>query len=167
MKYLIPKGFHFSIPPLPIFHFNVKKVKYYIKFDRNCWYKREDVIYTGINKLCGLGFGLNHHIDSVRIGWQPDFDNENKINLYSYWYDESDNKEYQKYPLGEVCTDTGFEISIKIDNDEYEVMVFGQKFYIDNEIPDKKWGLWLRPYFGGKSRSPKTMKIWISKNVIK
>lgn len=167
INYNIFKHFHFSLPPYPIFHCKIKEMKYKIKFDKNCWYPREDVEYTGINKLCGLGFGLNHHNNSIRIGWQPDFENENSILLYAYWYDSDKDGTYQKSLIGDILTNKEFSAGIKIFKDHYEVYVNNTNLLITNQYRDKNWGFYLRPYFGGKSKSPNNMKIRIKYEKVK
>ena len=162
MKFTIKKNWHYSSPFFIAPWFRIKELYLYdIKFDKNCWYEREEVEYTGINKISGLGFGLNHQKNSIRIGWQPDFTDEckKKIKIHAYWYDESQDG-YQEEQIGTVDTSQKFDVKIKINRNSYIVTAFG----IDTEIKkthNKKWGLWLKPYFGGKSKAPETLKIWI------
>lgn len=167
IKYNIFKCFHYSLPPYPLFHCNIKEMKYKIKFDKNCWYSRDKVEYTGINKLCGLGFGLNHHKNSIRIGWQPDFENKDSILLYAYWYDSEKDGTYQSSLLGSVSTNQEFSAGIKLFNDNYDVYVNSTNLSIPNLYSDRKWGFYLRPYFGGKSRSPQSMEIKIKYEKVK
>lgn len=162
IKYKIKKNTHYSFPFYPLFHINTKEINYKIKFDMNCWYSRDKVEYTGINKLCGLGFGLNHHKNSIRIGWQPDFEMENSILLYAYWYDAKTDGQYQSSLIGSIETNKEFTAGIKLLDNHYEVFINSTNLSIENKYRDRKWGFYLRPYFGGKSRCPQTMTIKIN-----
>ncbi len=172
MKFTIFKNQHYSLPFFIKPHFNIKKAEFIVKFDKNCWYKRDDVEHTGINKLCGLGFGLNHQNNSIRVGWQPDFEKKNVIKLHIYWYDMVGS--YQEKYICSINTKTRFKLLIDLTNIcTYTVHVnpMGTTYHyqetVDNLVADKNWGLWLRPYFGGKSKAPKKMKIWIKKKKLK
>jgi hypothetical protein len=161
IKYKIHKCCHYSCPPYPLLHYNLNEVRYKIKFDEACWYPREKVEYTGVNKLCGLGFGLNHHSNSIRIGWQPDFENVNVILLYAYWYDSEGEGDYQKEYICSVQPSVEFSAGIKLLEDKYEVSVNEYMVSVPNNFKDKNWGFYLRPYFGGNSKAPENMVIEI------
>jgi len=163
MKFTILKGLHYSFPFFIKPHVNITDAHFNIKFDKNCWYERENVEFTGINKLCGLGFGFDHHNNSIRVGWQPDFDKKDIIKLYAYWYDGSQ-EGYQKEFLCDVKTNKWFIIYITINGESYILNTNVDPNSVEVfETHDKNWGFWLRPYFGGKSRAPQKMKIWIKK----
>jgi hypothetical protein len=167
IKYKIFTDFHYSLPPYPFLHYNIKEMKYKIKFDKACWYTRNEIEYSGINKLCGLGFGLNHHNNSILIGWQPDFENKDVILLYAYWYDSEQDGTHQSQLICTMQTNTEFSAGIKLLEDKYEVSINENRVNIPNNFKDKNWGFYLRPYFGGKSESPHKMEIDIEYNKYK
>lgn len=174
MKFTIPKNWHYSLPFFIQPHFNVEQSIHSVKFEKNCWYEKSEVEDTGINKLMGYGFGFDHHKNSIRIGWQPDFEKKDSILLYAYWYDETQ-EGYQKKFIRDVQVNQQYDISITINepcSDElgacYKLSVMNKNGGPDyfTEVPknhDIKWGFVLRPYFGGNSRAPWKMKIYIKK----
>jgi len=164
MKFTIGKNRHYSRPYFISFHRNIKELYLNVKFDRNCWYERDEVEYTGINKIYGLGYGLNHHKNSIRLGWQPDFEDDckKKIIIYAYWYDQSVDG-YQKKEIGKVDISQVFESKIEIHRNKYNVILFENNYEI-KKTHHKRWGMWLKPYFGGKSKAPNKMSIFIKKH---
>jgi len=165
MKYIIKKNKHYAFGWIwRIFniHLYIKYISYEFKFNYGCWYPRESVEYSGINKLCGLGYGFNHHKNSFRIGWQPDFDNPWVIRLYYYFYN-ADSKSYQSEYLTSVLSNQ--DIKINIHNTLIEI--FWNNRYLQNFIPiliRSKFGFKLYPYFGGKSRAPNDICIYLDRN---
>lgn len=167
MKFTINKGWHYSYPFFLKPHCNIESVHFYdVKLDKNCWYERDQVEYTGINKLAGVGFGWNHHINSIRVGWQPNFDKKDYIKLHAYWYDQSDKGQYQEQYICDVKVNQKFDFNIDIFDDSYILNLCDNKFQIE-KTHNKKWGFYLRPYFGGKSKAPAKMKIWVKKKSFK
>lgn len=151
-KYFIKKGNHsYLFWWLDFFKFHWNKTEWNIKFklDNNCWWPtpRNNDDYD-INKLCGVGFGLNHHKNSCRLGWVPDFDNENIFKLYAYVYDTNIHKH--------VCVEMGkFNANliytckiISKDNKYYFISDIGN-VEVNNNIKDSKLQFELYFYHGG------------------
>lgn len=172
MVYTIKEGYHRStwIPQLWFFK---KLHKYSAAFDYNCWHERDDIEFTGINKLCGFSmpihaeqpFGkwpvVKHIVNSVVIGWMPNFEREDVINLYVI----TDNNGVEKRVLvGSVLTLEPFSIVIKILKGKCEVTIInGHEDTIHKEEYRMntlfRFGYKLFPFFGGKSEAPNDMKI--------
>lgn len=129
------------------------------RFSKNCIYKKNQVTSSGVNKLCGFTYGFFPHQNSIRVGWQPLFDTD-KIQLYAYLYCKG-KRNY--FPIGEVAAEREYEI--KIDTDPYFVTFKfkGRSF----AVPFKRktrFGFKLFPYFGGRSKAPQTMNIYLKKH---
>lgn len=167
MKFIIFKGMHYAFPLYIWPHFNVKEAHFKVHLSEAHWYPREAVGKTGINKLPGLGYGFDHHKHSVRLGWQPDFNDKGckKIKLHAYWYDSYED-DYQEQYLCSVDAGTDFWYTIYVRSKEYVMEVEGVKFNIkkDHNIA---WGFWMRPYFGGESKAPRTLVSKIRRRVFK
>ena len=167
-KYTILKGWHYALFLFGrLFGWNYNKKSYTInfKFSKECWYKKEFVKISGLNKLGGISFGIfGIHKNSVRLSWVPNFDKEGYISLYGYVYDELDKTHSSKY-ICEVETEKEYECLILLNNKDYEfefniptigIIKMANNFK-DHLIQKKNY-----PYFGGHDRSPQKMDIWLS-----
>ena len=79
----------------------IKTLSLRFVFRNECWWapaRNQDDLDQ--NKLAGIGFGTNHHNNSVRLTWVPDFDNPGMIRVSGYTYDEK--KEGQKFTITEI-----------------------------------------------------------------
>jgi hypothetical protein len=94
--YKIKKGDHYC--SMSIFEkigamgWKVKTMDVKFLFRPECWWappRNNDDLDQ--NKLAGIGFGTNHHKNSVRFTWVPDFDKQNVIKIFGYTYDEKKN----------------------------------------------------------------------------
>jgi len=165
MEYLIKKGKHYHKTLWRIYpHIGLSFLSYNVVFDPSCWYNIKK-IGDHTNKLFGLGFGINHHKDSIRVGWRPVEDSD-KIALYSYTYH---NGERFIEAICKVSVNTKFNISIIIDyhGGKYKIVISDLKqksiieysqdfnFYDCFDI----WGFRLFPYFGGNPTAPDDVKI--------
>jgi hypothetical protein len=130
-----------------------------IKFCKTAWYYRCEVEHTGINKFQGLGYGLNHHRNSIRIGWQPDFDNEGIFDIWVYWYDQSVDG-YQKQWLRKLEVEEEIDIKVTINPESYSIMCTGVEGTSVPKTHRKTEGLILWDYFGGKSKAPKDIILF-------
>ena len=90
MRYIIFKGFHFSLH-LPNFFLLEKYGTHIIKkkfeFTDSCFYKFNTVDDHDINKLFGFNIGttLQPHTNSFRFGWNCE-DEDNTISIFKYEY---------------------------------------------------------------------------------
>lgn len=167
-KYVIEKGKHrsgiFFKPTLNL----SKEREFHFIFNGNCNYNYNDAnLVNQINKLCGFSFGY-HHTNSIRIGWQTNLEDSNKIKLFYYIYNKGIRTE--KY----IC-DVGIHflnhIKIVCDykNNRFCIHVLkgdGTTIKIDLVkfiFPKIKIGYYLFPYFGGKLPAPHEMEIYLSK----
>lgn len=158
--YTIHKGFHIS-HILPKFHNNKSFIKFSFKFSKECLYDLGNDNNQDINKLFGLGFGFNHHIQSFRIGWNCEKQND-KIQLFSYYYNDSIRKmEY----ICDINVDEVYDCYIYFDRASNRIFVdiSQESFNINNSYDFrfkdcKRWGFYLFPYFGGDECSPHKMK---------
>jgi hypothetical protein len=123
-------------------------------FDKACLYNPNDV-EPGINKLYGFG-SINHYDNSVRIGWMS---NGETIDLYYYCY-------VNGVRIDGYITSTNIETvnsaHIVQKNGQYQITINGIQKIVDGaKDPDECWQ--LNPYFGGRSKAPCTMTIYIKK----
>jgi hypothetical protein len=170
LKWIINKGCHFSlsnfwqrfIPKIgtsPVnYKFNIPKETYFPYVDPND---------LDINKLAGFSF-LNHHTNSVRIGWVPNFKKENTISLYIYIYNKSIR---YSYPFADIDCDKDYRVEISFNASQHYVSfeifdendVHIKKQSAEFAIPKFRIGYFLWFYFGGNKTAPKEMVAWLSK----
>lgn len=156
-KYKIKKGRHYPIG----FHFrkyNGGDLVIFGKFDITCWHYPEDIPASGKNKLTGITFGFKGiHENSIRIAWQPD-SLTNQINLYAYYYNNglrtidfiASTKVNQEFMIRVIF----YKDSFKIKHNDFE-----KKYLFDfPKTPIKYFNF---PYFGGDSKAPWDMKIFM------
>jgi hypothetical protein len=144
---------------------NTKKIfRFETEFNENCIYQlpNNDPDNLDINKLYGYSFGLDHHIDSIRIGWNCE-KNNGMISLFAYYY----NKGVRCIlPLLDIPPHKTFKTTI-INNPQlgkFQLIVNNNLFdfkYDYNELT--RYGLLLHPYFGGNEVAPHKMNIYISR----
>lgn len=180
MKFVIKKGKHYPIGYIfkyLKFHFNLKEIEYEcILTEDDYWDEPRNSDDLDLNKLCGLGFGLNHHKNSVRVAWRPQFANESGCKktflLYGYVYDDKGSHK-SKY-----CTKitirnfiykgkraVKFKVKIRKELLKYYITINGVTISIDNTSKDKKWGRYLWPYAGGDNTAICKLLFYI--NIIK
>ena len=171
MKFLLKKGKHNPIPYKFKFYAFSSNFNWLVKFNKECWYEKSDIKYTGYNKLRGVTFGIHAEkpfgkwfltkwlVNSALIGWQPCFDDpyKKKINLCLY-YDVNGVEHRELFKMVEV--EEEFNIKYIIQKNGVIIKINDEKsFYI---MPTKTWlrfGYHLCPYFGGRSISPCDMVI--------
>lgn len=136
IDYIIKKGSHYSGFSFKPF-FRCNKIEVEVEFTESCRYYSPDAQLTEqINKLVGFGC-LVHHYSSVRIGWRYNIVSR-KIDLFRY--------EYQK---GKRLPSTLIG-SAEIGKKETLILESENTYY---------FGIYLKPYFGGKAPAPHTMEI--------
>lgn len=160
--YNIKKGSHYVNwnQRIPIFHCNLTEVTFEFKPDPSLyWHPARNNDDNDQNKLFGLGFGFNHHKDSIRITWRPDFDNEGMIEYLAYWYDGEERKSetFGTFDCRSKKKLTGYISGLQTN--EYKISFENNIVLAPNLSPDKKWGLYLRPYVGGDNRAIHSMEF--------
>jgi len=173
MDFLLKKGDHGSTPRKFKIYVYTTNFEWNVKFSKECWYEKDAIEFSGINKLRGVTFGTHHEdpwgkwkltkwlINSASIGWQPNFGdiNKEKINLYLYY--DVNGVEYRE-PFKTVKIDEEFKIKYSIKKDGVYVTINDED--TDYLIPTKTWlrlGYHLFPYFGGRSTAPHDMIVTI------
>jgi hypothetical protein len=146
-------------------HFGINEIEYKAVFLTPLWYPRTSVLNTGVNKLCGFSFG-SHHKYSIRIGWQPDFNQEETIIFYTYLY-----KNNQRFIIEmfreQIRLNEVYSFRITCINDALRIYFNQTKVYQGVFAkPECEWGYYLYPYFGGTSPAPQEFKMEINKNKI-
>ena len=146
------------------FGINFKKYKEtWVNFTDSCWYEKENGDSEDLNKLFGFGTSLNHHKNSVRFAWKPDFENKGVIEIYAYQYNggERQFKHVTDVPVNKNILYTisldglTSEFNIYNPDDEYGIHSVEMKYPLSNI----NVGFKLFPYFGGDNKSPQTMRI--------
>jgi len=162
MKFIIHKGHHRAKPFSFGLWFNKKIFSKNIYFDTSCKYSIDGVDMMDTNKLFGVGYFPNHHINSARFGWRydPDID---KITISAYCYLNGERI------IKELCdlkffTWYRFQISIMEDRYLFDVSDTNNtwhKFAIESILKShkKKWQFKLGIFFGGNKPAPKTMEL--------
>lgn len=134
-RYHISKGKHRSTW-FPKFFFTKKNyVKVHFVFTEDFFV---DAGNQQINKIGGVSFGFNHHKNSFRVGWRTIND---IVEIIRYSYINGQRFEDVVYRL--TKKDLGKSVSIKMNI-------------------AKKYGYFLFPYFGGKTKAPKNLSFLTS-----
>jgi hypothetical protein len=175
MKILLKKGKHYASPRKIKLHLCKKEFKWEFKLSKDCWYEPTDVEFAGINKLRGLTFGIHNEdpfgkwkltkwlVNSVLIGWQPDFNDVNKKRILLYLYYDVNGIETREY-FDSVDIEQTFRIKFIIKDDGVHIRFNKNTEYTSYHVPTNtkfRLGYHLYPYFGGKSVAPHDMTIYI------
>jgi len=163
--YEIKKGNHYA--SMSIFEkicgigWKIKTMSLRFVFRNECWWSparnQEDLDQ---NKLAGIGFGTNHHNNSVRLTWVPDFETPGMIKVSGYTYDEK--KEGQKFTIAFIkSVHVGDTITGKIESRDgaYFLTVNDVTIRMDNNKTDPNLCFRLFPYFGGNNTAPHDMIV--------
>lgn len=170
-SFKIKKNRHFSngaVFRILNYDWNINYIVLDVMFENNCWYSKNQVSFTGINKLYGISYGLfGVHKSSLRIGWQPDFDIPFKIRLFKYTYNYQSNN-HNAEQIYSISTDEKFQIIFKdLQEDENQkIYVYHNRkqIIVSCDLQTKKLIHYHYPYFGGKSVAPHSMNIFIEKS---
>lgn len=159
-KIKIKKGSHYSNQFKPKFYCSTptRITKTFI-FTESCRYDLGNIDQLDINKLFGIGLGLRHHNNSIRLGWNYD-EIQKKIAIYSYDYNYGDrySRLLTLVPIGEKVK---LEIRMNWKQNFYRVFENDKEIgSVQYEFPNKlclktKLGV----YFGGNQKAPHTMEI--------
>ena len=159
-KFTIKKGNHYKSKLNVRLHGDMSHVNFSVNFNTNCWYPYENDNSNDINKLYGISFGY-HHIDSVRFGWKPDFNNINDIELYAYCYNGGE-RYWEK--IGNCKAANIYEMSIIFSLNDAIFAIFSKDHTsmivtVPFKKPDFRYGYYLYPYFGGNNVAPNDITI--------
>lgn len=152
--YKINKGKHYANPKRPILCLK-KKIPFIFTIPKKSAYSFINEDSNDINKIFGISAGFNHHQDSIRLGWVPNFKNPDRYSLYSIIYRGGIRHLTFLgdifYGLRNYCV-----INIK-DNSITLQHPFG---VIELQI-SKGPHFYLRPYFGGDNVAPHDIEVII------
>ena len=140
-----------------------------IKLSRECWWypPRDENDLIDVNKICGVGFGFNHHKNSWRLGFIPKFDSVNVFEVYCYFYD-SISKEHKSEKIGNIEADREYLFEVVSNDMEYHVCIIGVgNVVFDNISKDSKLQFTLYPYMGGDNTAIRDMYIYVELKYIK
>ena len=105
------------------------------------------------NKIIGLSDNWHHHKDSIRIGWRY---YKNKVELMAYLY--VDDKRIVEH-LCYIDKKENIDFLLEIRSDEYVIWI---NEYTKKYKRESRWNFLrviLKPYFGGKDKAPKNIKL--------
>ncbi len=165
--YKIKKGEHYAsvsfFEKLGAMGWKVKSMNISFLFRSECWWSppRNNDDFDQ-NKLAGIGYGLNHHQNSVRLTWVPDFDHQGVMKIFGYTYDER--KSDPKFSYSLITTVNVLQPcqgSIIAEGNQYKITVNGVSVSMENTNPDPSLCFRLFPYFGGNNTAPHDMTIEI------
>ena len=169
-QYLIKKGDHYCsmsiLEKIGAIGFNAKKYSAKFMMHKECWWAtpRNSDDYDQ-NKLTGIGYGLNHHNNSVRLTWVPDFAINGLIKISGYTYDEkSTTAKYTIKYITSVQVGQIYTATIETKGSQYAISVNGVSILMDNLHPDPNLSFRLYPYFGGNNVAPQNMIIELESN---
>ena len=154
MRYIIPKGWHFSLPWIPRLYRNKISYKWEVEFDKSCEYNI-GVYQLDWNKLVGVTNHLNPRKHSIRIAWRY---YNGVIQLASY---KEEDYKFTYLRLGEVELGKKAVVELFFSMNFVRVTVNDKPttYYFEK----KKWTWRLNPYFGGTRKAPHTMKLKLTK----
>jgi hypothetical protein len=133
-------------------------------FEKSCLYSFADSsALHAVNKIFGYSFGSNHHNNSFRIGWRC---KDSLIEVLAYWYIK---RERFDDLLFVIKPGKRFFINAKIECEKVMVKyqiedmepVGRDVLYNPEKLRLKKWGYVNFPYFGGISKAPNDMVIYL------
>lgn len=119
-------------------------------FSKSCEYKLTKNIGQ-INKLTGLSNGLDHHNNSIRIGWVYE---GGAFDLYGYAYYNGERIEQK---LTSVLTDEIFSFKVGIELNRYYIIINGIEYNTLVSFDKLDNSYLLYPYFGGKEPFPNSL----------
>ncbi len=165
MFYTIKKGNHFaSLRWLrwPFFFGNTMQRS--VIFNESCKYDLQNSDQQDWNKLFGFSIGFNHMRNSARFAYR--WNVEKQVIEIAYFYHENGEQNFGIF--------TNITLNSRIILSVYKMKagcltqiffrIYGDKQYtFSSQIPYKKYGYKLYPYFGGNQAAPHDIKISISK----
>jgi hypothetical protein len=130
-------------------------------FRSECWWAPPRNGNDGdLNKLAGIGYGMNHQKNSFRLAWLPDFDQQGIIKIYGYTYDDRKSDPKFAYAfITNVNVMQPCQATIVGQGNKYAITVNGTTIFMENNNPDPSLCFRLFPYFGGNNTAPHDMVI--------
>lgn len=164
----IYKGKHYSKPRRWFRLWCCRKHwRFVFKMDHNNWYPRHEVDKTGISKMWGIGMPIHAErpfgkiplikklINSIIIGWQPDFDQPGTINIHII----TDRNGVEERPFFcKIQTGQYYEGSLFLYK-KTAMLKIGSHY---RSFPIKsrmRFGYHISYFFGGRSCAPWKMKL--------
>lgn len=160
-----------------------KVVNWTFRIDNSWWYRKNEVEHTGVNKVCGITFGLFPrikkynkkysnafrlpfnlcyikavHWNSFRLGTQPEFREYGRVWLYYYCY-RNGIRRYDKIVLGARGE---YNVSLSYQFNTWMLVLGGKKYDFFYRIKPQL-GYFCFPYFGGKSLAHKDWKVYLKR----
>jgi hypothetical protein len=136
---------------------SVAEMKFKVWFDSSCIYTTTiPANQYDINKLYGISEGLNHQVNSARIGWRW---SDDSLRLFGYVYKDSIrySQEISAIPIGAPA-----DCSIRMNGNQYDCSVNGIHVFLPRSSSDSvASGYLLYPYFGGDETAPHLITIKI------
>lgn len=153
MKYVIPKGWHFALPPIPKLY-KSDYLKWKVKFTNSCKYSiGQD--QADWNKLVGVSNHLNPKIDSVRFVWRYLIDDDVfEIAVYK----EVSNIFFAR-PLTTVKAGETLNLEMTFHKSLNNIYVAANHSSTYIVFCPKKWLIGCHPYFGGNIPAPHTISL--------
>jgi hypothetical protein len=173
--YTIHKGKHSSKPRILKAWLNRNTFEFEFILSHNCWYPEGSIEHDGINKVCGVSFGIHAEkpfgkiplvknlVNSIIVGWRPNYECKNlfRVNIIN------DNRGVETRPLwiDGVIAEKKNKVTITRVKKGVNIKINGlSKFFPMNSLP---FGYILGFYHGGKSPAPQDMSAKISLQTLK
>ncbi len=135
-----------------------------ITFKDNCKYNFNNDDQLDINKIFGITLGLNHHENSIRVGWRWDI-KTNSVELVSYVYLNN-----VRQPEKHICfVKPNTKIHVDIVRRESKTGAItitkdGKHFgAVHFDVDGPFFGYLLGAYFGGNNPAPHQIEIEVEK----
>lgn len=163
--YRIKQGDHYAkislFEKIGAMGWKIRSARLKFIFHSDCWWAPpRNADDQDLNKLAGIGYGTNHHNNSVRLAWVPDFTRDGVIRLYGYTYDELKSDPKFRYEfITNVMVRQPCQASIESTGKQYVITVNGVTVRMENTQADPNLCFRLFPYFGGNNTAPQDMTI--------
>jgi len=156
ITYTIRQGQHYCDQNAFVWQ-SLSEMKFRVWFDSSCIYTSAlPANQYDINKLYGISEGLNHQVNSARIGWRW---SDDSLRLFGYVYKDSVrySQEISTIPIGVPA-----DCSIRMNGYQYDCSVNGKHVSLPRSRNDSvATGYQLYPYFGGDETAPHLISIKI------
>lgn len=168
-KYTIRKGKHYCHPRPFSLKWNLKTLAFDFTFLPDCMYNLGNEDQFDYNKLFGIGWGLNHHKNSYRLGWRYDVVS-GKIEIAQYYYNKGVRK-FNTILFVEIGKTYGVKLKFLRDNNSITAYIIDLEAGVLMDSTDldyyfesvSRFSFLLFPYFGGNQTAPHDMNISIQK----
>jgi len=165
MNIVIKKGKHHASGLRLRPYLGKRIISWRVNMDISCLYSAINDDSGDLNKLCGISCG-NHHNNSLRFAWRPDFNQPGQIMIFAYWYVKGER--WSLY-IGNIChnVDYYFELTIGTPTVAFSFarveksgnITDRRVSFVKYKLPQPAIGYYLWPYFGGNNTTPHDMRI--------